>query len=200
MIYSLSGKLTFVQGSLVVIECGGIGYACKVSMSTLGKLGSVGSDVKLYTYLYLRENIVELYGFSTLQEKECFLLLIDVSGVGPKAAISILSDITPENFALCVATGDYKTLTRSQGIGAKIAQRIVLELKDKISKDVQIDTEIPATFTTASTSNVNEAVSALAVLGYSKSEAAKVVAKLPADTSVEDMIKYGLKVLATKRG
>ena len=125
MIYSLSGKLTHVSGSLAVIECGGIGYACKVSMATIGKLGSTGSDVKLYTYMYLREDLIELYGFASLEEKDCFLLLISVSGVGPKAAISILSDITPENFALCVATGDYKTLTKSQGIGAKIAQRIV---------------------------------------------------------------------------
>ena len=201
MIYSLSGKLTLIQGNLAVIECGGVGYACKVSMQTIGRLGSTGANVKLFTHLYLRENVVELYGFATLEEKDCFLQLIDVSGVGPKAAISILSDTTPESFALCVATGDYKTLTRSQGIGAKIAQRIVLELKDKIAKDIQLSGDISGSdFVPVSSSNINEAVSALAVLGYPKSEAAKVLSKMPANTTVEEMIKYGLKVLGGNRG
>lgn len=200
MIYSLSGKLVHLEGSLVVIECNGVGYACKVSMQTIGRLGSVGSNVKIYTYLYLREDLVELYGFASLEEKDCFLLLISVSGVGPKAAISILSDTTPESFALCVATGDYKTLTRSQGIGAKIAQRIVLELKDKISKDVQLNNDIPTEYISSGSSNINEAVSALSVLGYPKSEAAKALSKMPPNSSVEEMIKYGLKVLAVNRG
>ena len=200
MIYSLSGKLVHLEGSLAVIECNGVGYACKVSMQTIGRLGSVGSNVKIYTYLYLREDLVELYGFASLEEKDCFLLLISVSGVGPKAAISILSDTTPEIFALCVATGDYKTLTRSQGIGAKIAQRIVLELKDKISKDVQLNNDIPTEYISSGSSNINEAVSALSVLGYPKSEAAKALSKIPPNSSVEEMIKYGLKVLAVNRG
>lgn len=201
MIYSLSGKLTHIEGGLAVIECGGVGYACKVSMQTVGRLGSIGSNIKIFTHMYLRENLIELYGFATLEEKDCFLKLIDVSGVGGKAALSILSDITPENFALCIATGDYKTLTRSQGIGAKTAQRIVLELKDKIAKEIQVSGDFGgADFVPASSSNINEAVSALAVLGYSKSEAAKALSKLPPDTSVEEMIKHALKILATNRG
>ena len=200
MIYSLSGKLILISPPLAVIECQGVGYACKVSMQTIGKLGKVGEDTKLFTYLHVREDAVELYGFATTQEKDCFLNLITVSGVGPAMAIAILSDISPENVALCIATGDYKTLTRCKGVGTKIGQRIVLELKDKISKDIQTSEDISSEYIPTTSSNINEAISALAVLGYSKSEAAKALSKLPPDTSVEEMIKHGLKVLASNRG
>lgn len=198
MIYSISGELVHVENTLAVIEANGIGYACKTTMNTLSKIGTTGQSVKLYTYLYVREDAVELFGFSTLAEKDCFLLLISVSGVGPKAALSILSDITPEGFALCVATEDYKTLTKSQGIGTKTAQRIVLELKDKVAKNDMI--EIPAgsniEVSAPKGSNASEAVNALMVLGYSKADAAKAVSALASDTPVEEMIKYGLKNLA----
>lgn len=201
MIYSITGQLVHVQSMLAVVDTGGIAYSCKTTMSSLSKLGGVGNKVTLYTYLHVREDAVELYGFATMAEKDCFLLLISVSGVGPKAALSILSDITPENFALCVATSDFKTLTRSQGIGAKIAQRIVLELKDKVAKEnagLASDTE-GYLASDIKGSNLSEAVSALAVLGYSKSEATKALSGMAADTGVEELIKYGLKKLASGR-
>lgn len=200
MIYSISGELTYVENSLAVVETGGVGYACKTTMNTLGKIGAPGSKVRLYTYLHVREDAVELFGFSSLAEKECFLLLISVSGVGPKAALSILSDITPEGFALCVATEDYKTLTKSQGIGAKTAQRIVLELKDKIAKEsIEIPAGSDVRVNAPKGSNASEAVNALMVLGYSKADAAKAVSDLPSDSPVEEMIKHGLRALAGNR-
>ena len=122
---------------LAVVECGGVGYACRTTLSTLSQLQAVGNDVMLYTYLHVREDNIELFGFASQQELNCFKMLISVSGVGPKAALSILSDVTPEKFALLVASEDSKTLTRTKGIGAKTAQRIVLELKDKIVKENQ---------------------------------------------------------------
>ena len=133
MIYSLRGKLTVKELGFVVIECGGVGYGCKTSYNTVAAIGEIGSEVLLYTHLYVREDAVELFGFASLQELSCFKLLISVSGVGPKAATSILSDVSPERFAFLVASGDSKAFTKTKGIGAKTAQRIVLELKDKIS-------------------------------------------------------------------
>lgn len=196
MIYSVKGEVIHLEQGLAVIECGGVGYACKTTMSTLSQIGSIGQSAMLFTYLNIRQDAVELFGFATMAELGCFEMLVSVSGVGPKAALSILSDNTPEGFALAVATGDVKTLTRSRGIGTKTAQRIVLELKDKVAK---ADLDIAEEFTSigdSPTGNVNEAISALAVLGYSKSEAARAISKLPADASVEEMIKIGLKNLA----
>ena len=135
MIYSIRGKLMVKDTELAVVECGGVGYACRTTLSTLSQLQAVGNDVMLYTYLHVREDNIELFGFASQQELNCFKMLISVSGVGPKAALSILSDVTPEKFALLVASEDSKTLTRTKGIGAKTAQRIVLELKDKIVKE-----------------------------------------------------------------
>ena len=196
MICSLRGEVIHLEQELAVIECGGVGYACKTTMSTLSQIGSVGQDAVLFTYLNVRQDAVELFGFATKAELGCFEMLLSVSGVGPKAALSILSDNSPEGFALAVASDDVKTLTRSRGIGMKTAQRIVLELKDKVAK---ADLDIADEYTSISdspTGNVNEAISALAVLGYSKSEAARAISKLPADASVEEMIKIGLKNLA----
>lgn len=196
MIYSLRGEVIHLEQELAVIECGGVGYACKTTMTTLSQINGVGQDAMLFTYLNVRQDAVELFGFATKAELGCFEMLVSVSGVGPKAALSILSDNTPEGFALAVASGDVKTLTRSRGIGTKTAQRIVLELKDKVAKaDLDIADEYTA-ISDSPTGNVNEAISALAVLGYSKSEAARAISKLPADTSVEEMIKIGLKNLA----
>lgn len=133
MIYSLRGKLTVKDMNFVVVECAGVGYGCRTSYSTVSQLGAIGDEITLYTYMSVRDDNIELFGFSTTQELNCFKLLISVSGVGGKAATSILSDITPENFAFLVASGDSKAFTKTKGIGAKTAQRIVLELKDKIS-------------------------------------------------------------------
>ncbi len=196
MIYSLKGTVTVTEQNLAVIECGGVGYGCRTTANTLSKI-SVGKESMLYTYLAVREDAVELFGFADMQELNCFKMLISVSGVGPKAAISILSGMTPQAFALCVASGDSKALTTAPGIGKKIADRIVLELKDKIAKEnissVSSDPLIPVA--TASNS-VSEAISALMVLGYSNAEATKALAGMSADTPTDALIKAGLKNLA----
>ncbi|MBQ8932055.1 MAG: Holliday junction branch migration protein RuvA [Ruminiclostridium sp.] len=196
MIYSLKGIVTVTEQNLAVIECGGVGYGCRTTANTLAKI-STGKEATLYTYLAVREDAVELFGFADMQELNCFKMLISVSGVGPKAAISILSGMTPQAFALCVASGDSKALTTAPGIGKKIADRIVLELKDKIAKEnvssVSSDSLIPVA--TASNS-VSEAISALMVLGYSNAEATKAIAGMPADSPTDALIKAGLKNLA----
>ena len=135
MIYSVRGKLTHKEPFLAVVECAGVGYACRTTCSTSAQLGETGKEVYLYTYLHVREDNVELFGFYSMQELNCFKMLISVSGVGPKAALSILSDIDAQRFALTVASGDSKVFTKTKGVGPKLAQRIVLELKDKIAKE-----------------------------------------------------------------
>ena len=166
MIYSVKGELIHKDLSLAVIECGGVGYACRTTYSTLSQIGSVGNNVTLLTYLYVREDNVELFGFLTSQELNCFKMLISVSGVGPKVALAILSDISPEKFAMTIATGDAKAITRTKGVGPKLAQRIVLELKDKIAKEQQvIATGSSIDFQPVlGGSNYGEAISALVVL------------------------------------
>ncbi len=195
MIYSLTGKISVIEQNLAVVECGGVGYACRTTANTLATL-KADSEARLYTYMAVREDAVELFGFADMQELNCFKMLISVSGVGPKAAISILSGMTPQAFALCVASGDSKSLTTAPGIGKKIADRIVLELKDKIAKEnlsVKSDALIPAAMPSNAAS---EAISALMVLGYSNTEATKAIAGMPADTPTDALIKAGLKNLA----
>ncbi len=195
MIYSLTGKISVIEQNLAVVECGGVGYACRATVNTLATL-KVDNEARLYTYMAVREDAVELFGFADLQELNCFKMLISVSGVGPKAAISILSGMTPQAFALCVASGDSKSLMSAPGIGKKIADRIVLELKDKIAKEnlsVKSDALIPVA---TSSNSVSEAISALMVLGYSNTEATKAIAGMPADTPTDALIKAGLKNLA----
>lgn len=201
MIYSITGTLVSAALAdahyLAVVEAGGIGYAVKTTHTTMAKMPEIGSRVTFYTYLYVREDALELFGFDDLEELNCFKMLISISGVGPKAALSILSDMTPQKFALCVATGDSKGFTRSKGIGAKTAQRIVLELKDKITNE-QVAGGVTETVPDIGriSSNAGEAISALVVLGYAQSDAAAAVSKLDQSLSVEEMIKLGLKALA----
>ena len=201
MIYSITGTLVSAVLAdahfIAVVEAGGIGYAVKTTHTTMAKMPEIGSRVTFYTYLYVREDALELFGFADLEELNCFKMLISISGVGPKAALSILSDMTPQKFALCVATGDSKGFTRSKGIGAKTAQRIVLELKDKITNE-QVAGGVTETVPDIGriSSNAGEAISALVVLGYAQSDAAAAVSKLDQSLSVEEMIKLGLKALA----
>lgn len=202
MIYSVSGTLVKAEPNHIVIECGGVGYSIKTSMTTLSQLPPPSEKAMVYTYLHVREDILELYGFADESELRSFKMLISISGVGPKAAISILSDLTPEQFALCVASGDAKSLTKAQGIGLKTAQRIVLELKDKLSKE-QVAGGITGTPASGgsvmkNTGNAAEAISALEVLGYSRAEAIRIITSLDSEMPVEEMIKYGLKALAGK--
>ena len=204
MIYSVKGTLTVKELGFAVIECGGVGYGCRTSYNTVSQLGDIGSEVKLYTYLYVREDVVELFGFATLQELSCFKLLISVSGVGPKAATAILSDVTPEKFALLVASGDSKAFTKTKGIGAKTAQRLVLELKDKISSEsisgsISSDAAAFAGIASAEpTSAVSEALEALMVLGYTQVETAPILGKLDPSLSTQELIKETLRLMAAK--
>ena len=191
-----------IQPGLAVIDCGGVGYACKTSQTTCASL-TVGKKAKLYTYLHVGENIFDLYGFADQEELNCFQMLISVSGVGPKAALAILSTAPTSQLALSIITGDAKLLTRAPGVGKKIAQRICLELTDKLAK--QQDTKglsgIPAAVPMAadSTAAVSEAVSALMVLGYSQSEAMGAMEGLSAENATaEDLIKACLKKLAAQ--
>lgn len=204
MIYSLRGRLTVKELNFAVIECSGVGYGCRTTYTTVSQLGEIGSEAMLYTYLYVKEDAVELFGFSTLQELNCFKLLISVSGVGPKAATAILSDVTSEKFAFLVASGDSKFFTKTKGIGAKTAQRIVLELKDKISSDSfgSVRSGGASAFADASVNAagtpVSEALEALMVLGYSQGEVAPILGKLDENMSTQELIKETLKIMAAK--
>ena len=199
MFYSITGKIVYIDTQSVAIETGGVAFRCSTTLTTLKRIGEKGSTATLYTYLNVREDALDLFGFADEQELECFKLLIGVSGVGPKAALAILSELTPDKLALCLATGDSKAITRAPGVGPKLAQRVVLELKDKLAKGLELSAvtpEIEAAGIAAAEGSAAEAVSALTMLGYSQSEAAAAIAKLDASLSVEDMIRQALKTLA----
>lgn len=198
MIYSLNGTLIYTDVNTAVVECGGVGFKCFSTLTTLRKLPQVGSKVFLYTHMNVREDAMDLYGFADTEELRCFKLLISVSGVGPKAALAILSELTPEKLAFCVSAGDSKSITRAQGVGPKTAQRVVLELKDKLKVDVPESSDNSDFGTVSSTAagNAGEAISALVMLGYSQTEASNAVSKLPQDMSVEEMIKRSLRQLS----
>ena len=201
MIYSLEGKLTHTEAGAFVVACGGVGYLCKCSATTLSCLPPVGEPVFVYTTMtFNSENGPDLYGFFDRAEQDCFRLLTGVSGVGPKAALAVLSEMTPDSFALAVAAGDVKSITRAKGVGPKAAQRIVLELQDKISGEAAAKG-----FGTVSVpvmngkGNAGEAVAALVSLGYSNAEASAAVGKLPPDLAVDELIKRSLRSLALGR-
>lgn len=199
MFYSLTGKIVYSDQQSIAIQCGGVAYKCTVSFNTLKKIGGIGTEATVYTYLAVREDAVELFGFADNEELEFFKLLITVSGVGPKMAMAILSALSPSALALCIASGDVKTLSGSQGVGAKTAQRIVLELKDKVTKLAPSEissSELSSGITDVGSGNVSEAVSALAALGFAQSEAARVLSQLDRSLSVEELIKQGLKLLS----
>lgn len=197
MIYSVNGRLIHTESELAVVECGGVGYACKTTFNTLQKI-SGEENVFLYTYLSVREDAAELYGFADREELKCFKLLLTVSGVGPKAAIAILSQMNTQQFALCVATSDSKSLTKVKGIGAKTAQRIILELKDKLAGGtISVRGQKNASQTSAAPgSNIAEAVTALEVLGYTEGEALSVISGLDPTLPTEELIKKSLIGLA----
>lgn len=196
MIYSVRGELVHTEMGLAVVECAGVGYACRTTANTLAKIRN-GGEVRLFTYLHITENAADLFGFADTAELACFKQLISVSGVGPKAALSILSDITPSKLALCISTGDSKTLTKSPGIGAKIASRIVLELKDKVAKEQHFTSaELSAAAAPAEGSALDEALTALAVLGFAPVQAQAALKGADPALSVEELIKIGLKNLA----
>lgn len=200
MIYSLRGKLIHTEIGLAVLECGGVGYACKTTDTTLGALPPRGSQVTLYTVLNVREDAVELFGFADGQELRCFKMLQTVNGVGPKAALAILSELTPDRFALAVAAGDVKAITRAAGVGPKLAQRVILELKDKVTnEDIAQGFAAGEAPARVSSGNLGEAATALMALGYSQSEAAAALGGQSPDTPVEELIRRALKGLAGGR-
>lgn len=191
MIYSVRGKLIHTENSAAVVECGGVGYLCQTTMNTLKTL-KLNSEVTLYTYLNVREDAVDLFGFATQSELATFKTLISVSGVGPKAGLSVLSELTAEQVAMAIATDDIKTITRAQGIGKKIAQRIILELKDKLAKSEQTQSgnvQMPQ----AAGGNVAKAIEALGVLGYTPADVSPVLANFDAGLPVEQLIAMTLK-------
>jgi holliday junction DNA helicase RuvA len=195
----IRGKLEVRGGDYVVIEAGGIGYKVFTSLSTIEAAGQPGHEFKAFTHLHVREDVMSLYGFATQEELGMFELLLTVSGVGPKAALALLSAVSPSKFGLAVITDDTKTLTRAQGIGAKMAQRIILELKDKIKKE-QLALNTVAGFEKATamggSSRLSEAISALMVLGYTPFEANKAVAAVYSDDlDLETIIMNSLKGL-----
>ena len=201
MIHSITGKLMVKGMDMAVVECSGVGFKCFTSLTTLGRLPAIGDTVTLYTYLNVREDALDLYGFSGQDELACFRLLLSVSGVGPKAALGLLSTMSPEKFALCVASSDIKFITTAPGIGRKTAERIVLELKDKVSSQEIAGGFSPAAspLPAAGAGNLGEAVSALLVLGYSQSEAAQALKGCGEEESVEDLIRQALKKLAKQK-
>ncbi len=197
MFYYVSGTVEHIEPYLAVIDCGGVGYACKTTSYTLSQIKK-GDKAKLLTYLNVREDAMELYGFATGEELKLFQQLISVSGVGPKAALSILSSNTPANLALSIITGDEKALTYAQGIGKKIAQRVILELKDKLSKGQGISgsgesVSIPG-ITVIPQNKVSEASAALAVLGYSQAEINVALKGIDVESQpLEQIVRLALK-------
>ena len=194
MLYYVNGPVAEIESGLAVIDCGGVGYACATTNYTLSQLKK-GERAKLYTYLNVREDAVELFGFASRSELRSFKMLIGVSGVGPKAALSILSATTPQQLAMAVVMGDEKTLTAAPGIGKKIAQRIILELKDKLARE-QDSFEAgsaPAPMPLSS-SKSGEAAAALAVLGYGSQEIAAALKGIDmAALPLEEIIRQALK-------
>lgn len=194
MYYYIKGTLVQKGDNYLVVDANGVGYMIYTSMTSLADVGETGRNVTMYTYLHVREDVMDLYGFATIEEKNMFMHLISVSGVGPKAALAILSVTTPAKFAVAVVTNDVKTITKASGVGPKMAQRVILELKDKLkTEELEIDAdedtgEIPS-------DNKNEAISALIVLGYSPSDAQKAVKGIDGTLNVEEIIKKALSSL-----
>ena len=199
MFYSLTGKLIHSDLSAAVVECGGVGFLCHVSANTRAKLPQTGGAVTLFTHLQVREDALDLFGFFEKAELDAFKMLTAVSGVGAKVALSILSDFSPEQLALCIASGDHKTLQRANGVGGKLAQRLVLELKDKLGiSGAGGNSTVQAAGAVSASTNTAMAVEALAVLGYSASEAALAVGRLDSALPVETLIKEALKQMTLK--
>lgn len=199
MLYSLRGELLHIEPKMAVICCGGVGFRCQITMNTARQLPPIGSEAMLYTMMNVREDAIELFGFADQGELNCFKQLISITGVGPKAANAILSEMSPERVAMAVAAGDYKSLTRAQGVGPKLAQRIVLEMKDKVgalqtgSEPMDIGAAVSAS------GHAAQAVDALTVLGFTAGEASMAVGKLDSSMSVETMVREALKLLAKSK-
>ncbi|MDO4566704.1 MAG: Holliday junction branch migration protein RuvA [Oscillospiraceae bacterium] len=197
MISVLSGRLLEMGASSAVVSCSGVGFYVNIPSSVLGSLPEVGGECTLYTHLAVREDALELYGFESARQREIFRRLIGVTGVGPKSALAILSLYDADRIALSVAAGDHKAFTACAGVGPKLAQRIVLELKDKLGGLASgLDSVSAAPLPQAPASA--EALAALVSLGFSNTEAAEALAKQPPELSAEELITRSLKLLAKR--
>ena len=199
MLYYVSGTVTLLEPGLAVIDCGGVGYGCRVTAYTAAQL-KLNTTAKLYITESIREDAYDLYGFVSREEQRCYELLTAVSGVGPKAAMAILSSGGPQNFTLAVMTGDEKMLTAAQGVGKKIAQRIILELKDKIGgSNVELDFSTgPVNAAPQSGSSLALATAALQELGYSPAEISLALKGVDPQASTEDMVRHALRAMVMK--
>ena len=201
MIYSLNGKIIRTEPTFIVIECAGVGYKCLVTMNTLRALPKTGENAFIYTQMLVREDAVELCGFATTAELNCFNMLTAISGVGAKVAIAILSVLSPEQVALAVSFGDSKALTKASGVGNKLAQRIILELKDKVKKlgiapGTAVTDSAPAA--PAQTGNISQAIGALAVLGYTPDDVLPFMKNIDSALPVEKIISETLRAIGKK--
>ena len=206
MIYSLRGKLLEKNTDSVVIECGGVGYFAKASYNTLSQINDINNndeDVFVYTYMNFFQDGAELFAFYDKQEMRVFKMLVSVSGVGPRAALSVLSVLTPQQFALAVASGDSKKITAAKGVGKKMADRIILELKDKLAKSgiKQADgySTVSQEINMTNNSELDDAIAALEVLGYSYSEIAPFLSNVDINGKSSDIIKNVLKIIGSKK-
>ena len=199
MLYYVSGPVTILEPGLAVIDCGGVGYGCRVTAYTAGQL-KLNQNARLYITEAIREDAFDLYGFISKEEQRCFELLTSVNSVGPKAAMAILSSGGPQNLTLAVMTGDEKMLTAAQGIGKKIAQRIILELKDKLGgSDVELDfsgTKVAAPAHTGN--NATLATAALQELGYTPAEISAALKGVDPNASTEEMVRHALRAMVMK--
>ena len=203
MIYCLTGKIVKKSMNAVVLSCGGVGYYAQCPASVAGALPGVGREATIYTVMSVTENDVSLYGFATEEQQACFEMLTAVSGVGPKVGLAILSVMEPERVALAISAGDHKAFKAASGVGPKLAQRIVLELKDKVAKGfvdgISLEDVAVASAQTLAAQSSSQAIAALVSLGYSQSEAALAVSKIDATLPVEEIIKLALRGMAAGR-
>ena len=203
MIYCLTGKIVKKSMNAVVLSCGGVGYYAQCPASVAGALPGVGKEATIYTVMSVTENDMSLYGFATEQQQACFEMLIAVSGVGPKVGLAILSVMEPDRVALAISAGDHKAFKAASGVGPKLAQRIVLELKDKVAKGfvdgISLEDVAGASAQTPAAQSSSQAIAALVSLGYSQSEAALAVSKIDATLPVEEIIKLALRGMAGRR-
>ena len=199
MFYYLNGTVTVLDQNLAVVDCGGVGYACRTTNYTLARL-QLGKPAKLYTYCNIREDAFDIYGFSTREEMNCFEQLLSVSGVGPKAALAILSVVSPDQFTLAVMTQDDKTLTMAQGVGKKMAQRILLELKDKIAgQQMELTSASMAGAPAVRGSKSAEGTAALASLGYSTAEIGAALKGIDVENlPLEEIVRQALRAMVMK--
>ena len=203
MIYCLTGKIVKKSINAVVISCGDVGYYVQCPASVAGALPGVGKDATVYTVMSVTENDVSLYGFASEEQQACFEMLTGVSGVGPKVGLAILSVMEPDRVALAISAGDHKAFKAASGVGPKLAQRIVLELKDKVAKGfvdgISLEDVAGASSSAPAAAGAGQAIAALVSLGYSQSEAAVAVSKIDATLPVEEIIKLALRGMAGRR-